>query len=159
MFDKFLNMTGEECKAMMTDMFFGIGLSEILNETVSERQKCNKKSNGYTNYSGIYSKRYRRENNSDSICQQFRKIRIEFLTREDAEDVLDDIVEKIETSGIATVKDLYEAADMPANLAMYNWFWDNVDGAYIEESVGDKYTLYMPPANPIDPCPHHKHAS
>ena len=153
-FDKFMNMTGEECKAMMTGIFLGFGMSEILNEKESERRKYRNKTNGYTRYNDVYNAR------SDSSRQNFRKIRLVFYTKENAQDVLVDIREKIATTGLATVKDLYEASDMPTNPTMSNWFWDDVEDAHIEPAGNNYYTLCMPPANPfIGSTPHPKQTS
>lgn len=105
-----------------------------------------RKRNGYTSYSEAYDERRRDER--DPTRQNFRKIRLEFYEKEDAEEILDDLRESLaqNNNGYVTVRELYSNADLPTHSAMLNWVWYDLEDAYIER-VGDNYILRMPPAD------------
>ncbi len=94
MFEKFMDMSGEECKAMLFGVLMGIGLSDMMDEKDSKETP---------------------RRTSDPKRQDFRKIRLEFNDKEDAWDVLDEMREKIKEEGIASVEDLYRNCDLPIN--------------------------------------------
>lgn len=111
---------------------------------------------GYTSYNSIYDAKHGGERDipqRDPTRQDFRRIRLEFYEREDAEDVLDDLRESLEESkeggsGWVTVKELYSLAEMPTNSTMYKWGWQDLDECIIER-LGDNYVLEMPRAEVI----------
>lgn len=113
--------------------------------------------NGYTHYStgindddrGRNREDLRKEEN-DPTRQNFRRIRLEFYNREDAEDVIADLREELEenTAGFVTVKELYSLAELPTYSTMYKWGWFDLEEATIER-VGDNYVLEMPRAEVI----------
>lgn len=111
--------------------------------TVRRRRK-----DGYTEYSSISDGNSRRRE-KDITRQDFRKIKLEFYEREDAEEVLDDIRERLESSSVdyIPVRDLYSLADLPTNSAMLNWVWYDLEDCRIERN-GENYVLRMPPAEP-----------
>lgn len=102
----------------------------------------------YTEYSSI-SDGNSRQREKDITRQDFRKIKLEFYEREDAEEVLDDIRERLESSSVdyIPVRDLYSLADLPTNSAMLNWVWYDLEDCRIERN-GENYVLRMPPAEP-----------
>ena len=107
-----------------------------------------KKKDGYTEYSSISDGNGKRREN-DITRQDFRKIKLEFYEREDAEEVLDDLRERLADSNVdyVPVRDLYSMADLPTNSTMLNWVWYDLEDCRIER-VGEYYILRMPPAVP-----------
>ena len=84
----------------------------------STRGASRKRKDGYVEYSSISDGGSRRK--SDPTRQDFRKIRLEFYEREDAEEVLGDLRERLESSNAdcIPVRDLYSLADLPTNATM-----------------------------------------
>lgn len=111
----------------------------------STRGASRKRKDGYVEYSSISDGGSRRK--SDPTRQDFRKIRLEFYEREDAEEVLGDLRERLESSNAdcIPVRDLYSLADLPTNATMLNWVWYDLEDCRIER-YGDNYVLVMPPA-------------
>lgn len=107
-----------------------------------------KKRDGYTEYSSISDGNSKRKEH-DLTRQDFRKIKLEFYEREDAEEVLDDLRERLEGSNVdfVPVRDLYSLADLPTNATMLNWVWYDLEDCRIERN-GENYILRMPPAEP-----------
>lgn len=107
---------------------------------------------GYTSYNSIYDEK-RRDRDYDSpdpTRQNFRRIRLEFYERDDADEVLDEMRESLEESdsGWVTVKELYSLSDLPTNSAMYKWGWRDLEDCIITRQ-GDNYILEMPKAEVI----------
>lgn len=105
-----------------------------------------KRKDGYTEYSSISDGNSKRRE-KDITRQDFRKIKLEFYEREDAEEVLDDLRERLADSNVdyIPVRDLYSLADLPTNSAMLNWVWYDLEDCRIER-IGEYYILRMPPA-------------
>lgn len=151
-FEKIEKMSPEECKAALTGGILGFGLAGALFEELEENKKDKKEDKrGYTlyrrnDYASVYEERRRK----DLPRQDFRNIRLEFNDREDAEEVLDDLRERLEESkdGFVTVKDLYSLADLPANRIMYEWCWYDLEDCFVER-YGENYILRMPPAERV----------
>ncbi len=107
----------------------------------------------YTPYNSIYDERKRereRGGDLDPTRQNFRRIRLTFYAREDAEEVLGDLRDSLEESsgGFVTVKELYSLAELPTNSTMYKWGWFDLRDARILRE-GEDYTLEMPRAEVI----------
>ena len=111
---------------------------------------------GYTHYSttiaDVDSRKKQEREDRDPTRQNFRRIRLEFFDKDDAETVRDDLRERLEESesGIVGVKELYshELVNMPTNSAMYKWGWFDLEDISIERD-GDVYVLEMPRAEVI----------
>lgn len=112
----------------------------------SSRGSARRKRDGYTEYSSISDGSSKRRER-DITRQDFRKIKLEFYDREDAEEVLDDLRERLEGSNVdyVPVRDLYSLADLPTNSTMLNWVWYDLEDCRIER-IGEYYVLRMPPA-------------
>lgn len=101
-------------------------------------------------YNSIYDERRRERDRDDPTRQNFRRIKLIFYTREDAEEVLDDLRESLEESsgGFVTVKELYSLADMPTNYAMNSWGWFDLEDCMITRDRDD-WILEMPKAEVV----------
>lgn len=101
----------------------------------------------YTTYNSIYDGSRRDRSTADLSKQNFRHIRIPFESREDAEYVLDELRESLETSAsdCVTVKELYSLANMPTNYSMTKWGWYDLEDANIMRQ-GEDHVLEMPKA-------------
>ena len=116
------------------------------------RRRRDRDSRGYTSYNSIYDERRREKERDmpDPTRQNFKRIRLEYFSREDAEDVLDEIRECLAESstGWVTVKELYSCSDLPTNSTMWKWGWNDLEDCMITRK-GDLYVLEMPRAEVI----------
>lgn len=153
--NNFMNIDYEAIKdRFLFDVLFPemiSALGDVLRSIFSQDGKGTvrrKRRDGYTEYSSISDGNSRRRE-KDITRQDFRKIKLEFYEREDAEEVLDDIRERLESSSVdyIPVRDLYSLADLPTNSAMLNWVWYDLEDCRIERN-GENYVLRMPPAEP-----------
>jgi hypothetical protein len=105
---------------------------------------------GRSGYNSIYDERRRERERDDPTRQNFRHIKLVFYSREDAEEVLDDLRESLEESsgGFVTVKELYSLADMPTNYAMTSWGWFDLEDCIITRDRDD-WILEMPKAEVV----------
>lgn len=107
---------------------------------------------GRSGYNSIYDERRRERERDDPTRQNFRHIKLVFYTREDAEEVLDDLRESLEESsgGFVSVKELYshENVDMPTNYTMTNWGWFDLEDCIITRDRDD-WILEMPKAEAV----------
>jgi len=157
--DNFMNIDYDQIKdRLLFDWLFPeiiATLGDILRMIFSQdgrgrtRTSARRKRDGYTSYGSAYDERRERENR-DPTRQNFRKIRLEFYEKEDAEEVLDDLRESLEESNAdyITVRELYSLADLPTNNTMLKWGWRDLEDCYIERN-GENYVLHMPPAEVI----------
>lgn len=101
-------------------------------------------------YNSIYDERRRERERDDPTRQNFRRIKFELDTREDAEEILDELRESLEESsgGFVTVKELYSLADMPTNYAMNSWGWFDLEDCLITRDR-DSWILEMPKAEVV----------
>lgn len=154
--DNFMNIDYEQIKdRLLFDWLFPeiiSTLGDILRMIFSQdgrgrsRGSTRRRRDGYTEYSSISDGNSQRRQR-DPTRQDFRKIKLEFYEREDAEEVLDDLRERLEGSNVdyVPVRDLYSLADLPTNATMLNWVWYDLEDCRIER-LGDNYVLRMPPA-------------
>lgn len=141
--DEIEKMSPEECKGLLKGFFIGAGFVSMANENgyTKKRSKADI-TRSYNPYTPLYSNR-----------PDFRHIRLEFESREDAKEVLDDLKTILETTietgskAYVQVHDLYSLADLPTNSAMFNWVWYDLEDCKIERN-GDSYILKMPPVEP-----------
>ena len=133
----------------IADNFMNIDYDQIKDGRGRTRTSARRKRDGYTSYGSAYDERRERENR-DPTRQNFRKIRLEFYEKEDAEEVLDDLRESLEESNAdyITVRELYSLADLPTNNTMLKWGWRDLEDCYVERN-GENYVLHMPPAEVI----------
>lgn len=105
---------------------------------------------GRSGYNSIYDERRRERERDDPTRQNFRHIKLVFYSREDAEEVLDNLRESLEESsgGFVTVKELYSLADMPTNYAMTSWGWFDLEDCIITRDRDD-WILEMPKAEVV----------
>ena len=68
--------------------------------------------------------------------------------RGDAEQVLDKLTELIDTYGLATVEDLYDAVDITSTYTDQKWGWHNLASASVSR-VREGYLLNLPKPVPI----------
>lgn len=161
--DNFLNMDHEAIRdRLIFDWLFPEIISTVddilrmiffgdRNGGSSRSRRRDRDRNGYTSYNSIYDGGKRdRDGSADPTRQNFRRIRLQFYEREDAEEVLDNLRESLEESGSGwvTVKELYSLADLPTNSTMYKWGWFDLEECRIERR-GDDYVLEMPRAEVI----------
>lgn len=105
-----------------------------------------KKSGSSYSYNSIYNQK-----NQPSHATSRRKAAfedLEFDERWEAEEVIDTLVELLETYDTVSVADLYELVGITGNHTDYKYGWENISGYRIER-VGRKYVLHMPKATAI----------
>lgn len=162
--DNFLNLDHEQIRdRLLFDWLFPeiiATIDDILrmiffgdrNGGGGSRRRRDRDSRGYTSYNSIYDER-RRERDRDTpdpTRQNFRRIKIEFVDREEAIELLDNIREALaeSDSGWVTVKEFYSLAQLPTNSAMWKWGWTDLEDCMITRK-GDLYVLEMPRAEVI----------
>ena len=93
-------------------------------------------------YNSLYD---RRRDDDEMLSSRIRsqKKDLIFETREDAEEVLDMVADRIEDSGFATLKYLNAISGMPTDWTQSNWGWRSAAGASIVQGRGG-YVLKMP---------------
>lgn len=104
---------------------------------------------GYTSYDRAFDDDDRRR---DPTKANFKHLEFHFYNIKDAQRVLDDMREALETSsgGYVTVKELYnhDYIQRPTTYSMGNWGWYDLEDADIAIQRGE-YILKMPPAEPF----------
>lgn len=102
-------------------------------------------------YSNFYESRDERKyTNTSPTTSRFDYEDLEFNTRGEAEAVLDEMANCIETYGFVTVADMYDIADVthPYTSAKYGWM--NLSTAEVSRCRNGKYIIKLPKARPID---------
>lgn len=137
-------MSPEECKGLLKGFFIGAGFVGMFRDNVDElidNWYKEKKTPSYNPYA-YFSKDY----------PDFKHIKLEFQTREEAQNVRDDLEEMlaISANGYVTVRDLYSIAGLPTNLEMMHRVWYDLEDCTIERN-GDNYILKMSPAELKNP--------
>ncbi len=90
------------------------------------------------------SPRRRMESRSDYDFEE-----LTFEKRSDAQAVLEDMIEEVETSGLVTVGDLYEFAGMVPESTDYNYCWTSLRNARVVTDR-DGFRLSLPYVKPVD---------
>lgn len=147
--DEIEEMSPEECKGLLKGFFIGAGFIKAIDKGISdaiENRYKRKSSDHRPIYSPSYNNPYTKIGRQD-----FRKIRLYFQTRVDAQEVLDDLEESLEASkkGYVPVRYLYQLADSPTTSEMEDWVWYDLEDCHIERVNDDYYILHMPPAEYI----------
>lgn len=75
---------------------------------------------------------------------------VEIPSRSEAEAVLMQMDEIVDTYGFVKVADLYELAGISGNYTGYNYGWDNIRSASVVRLPNGWYTIKLPKAKPID---------
>ena len=142
--DEIEKMSPEECKGLLKGFFIGAGFVEAFKESVDELidKRYKEKNTPYYNPYAYFHKDY----------PDFKHIKLEFQTREEAIDVRDNLQELLATgaNGYVTVQDLYSIAGLPTNLEMTHRVWYDLEDCKIERN-GENYILRMPPAELKNP--------
>ena len=149
--DEIEKMSPEECKGLLKGFFIGAGFIKAIDEGISEAienrygYKSKSKISSYEPYKRIYNSYCSVQNRQD-----FRKIKLEFVDREEAKEVLDNLRDELELSkdGYVLVRTLYYLADLPINSIMREWGWYDLEDCEITREA-DHYILKMPPAERI----------
>ena len=166
-------LAGETETTIGALVLFGViipGLKDLLFETITEglqrslfgdggstyrRSASSRRNGGNTNYSKIstlgpsrgsyardpeISDRGRARHNFDEIV---------LSSRGEAQQVLDRLIDLVDTYEIATVGDLYDLVGITENFTDQKWGWTNLASARISR-VGGGYLLNLPRPQPLD---------
>lgn len=90
-----------------------------------------------------------RRSNSASVRTRFDYDDIVFESRGDAEAVLGDMQDVIDSYGVVTVADMYDMAQLTQPYTSNKYGWMNIRNAEVKR-VGDGYIIKLPKAIPID---------
>lgn len=102
-------------------------------------------------YAGVYDeKKKNRDREVDPTRQNFRRIKLRFDSREEANEVIDEMRESLaaNSAGYVTVKELYSFLNEPTNYTMSRWGWYDLEDAMITR-FRDDFILEMPSAEVI----------
>ena len=103
----------------------------------------------YVSYSSIYN-RDRKDNRRRYTERTRLEEDIIFETREDAEIVLERLLDLIEEFDQASVADLYSLVGVSAAYTDNRWGWDNIARASVRGNARSGYYLDMPNPIPLD---------
>jgi len=143
--DEIEKMSPEECKGLLKGFFIGAGFMKAIDDGISKaienRYEKKKTRPGYA---------YNPYTSVSPDLQDFRRIQLTFDSREDAEELLDDLREELEIAKdyYVSVRTLYSLADLPTNVVMLNWGWYDLEDCEITREA-EHYILKMPPAERI----------
>ena len=134
----------------------GIQMS-LFGETMGSRSRGRRRTGMRRDYRGISERRsgYRRnddyrtprrrmETRSDYDFEE-----LTFEKRADAQAVLEDMIDEVESSGMVTVGDLYEFAGMVPESTDYNYCWTSLRNARVITDR-DGFRLSLPYVKPVD---------
>ena len=83
-----------------------------------------------------------------SRSSDYEPIDLVFATREEAETVLDTMLNIVDQYDIVSVADLHELAGLPANHTDNKWGWASLRGSSIKQIRGG-YLIDFPPVEPL----------
>lgn len=98
-------------------------------DSVSSRGRS-RRGNGYTDYSSSYKGKTKRRRDSDRRDRDREDDRetdyrdIVLKNRDDAEEVIDQLMFRIKETGAATVADLLDLVELPTKPSQNDWGWD-----------------------------------
>lgn len=108
---------------------------------------------GYTSYNKMYDRRERDDRDRHELSSRGRRTHdfgeIILESRSEAEDILDELSNRIDQYDVATVSDLYELLDLDASFQDERWGWTDMRGARALR-VRNGYRLDLPKTEPID---------
>lgn len=126
------------------------GIEMILyGEPRSDRRRD--KNRSYVSYTKFYDRDREREHERREPLRSRPRNRFDDIildTRPDAEEVLSNLVEIVETYGVASIADLYDLVGLPGEYTDNKYGWDNLSTAGIQR-VRLGYILVLPRAEPI----------
>ena len=102
----------------------------------------------YTNF--YESRDERKYTNARPATSRFDYEDLEFNTRGEAEAVLDEMANCIESYGFVTVADMYDIADVTHPYTSAKYGWTNLSTAEVARCRDGKYIIKLPKARPID---------
>lgn len=92
---------------------------------------------------------YRRRRDRDYDEDRYDYDELEFETKDDATDVLDNLIALLRGERVVSVADLYGLAGTKMRPIDENWGWTDLRGAYVHRS-GRVWTIKLPRPCPID---------
>ena len=102
-------------------------------------------------YSSFYENRDdSRYSNARPSTSRFDYEDLEFDTRGEAEAVLDEMANCIETYGFVTVADMYDIADVTHPYTSAKYGWTNLSTAEVSRCRNGAYIIKLPKARPIE---------
>lgn len=117
----------------------------------SNKKRSGGSSASYVSYRN-FSDRDRRDNRRDEPGprSRFDLDSITFASRADAEEVLEQMRDVIDTYKTVRVGDLYDLIDQTAPYTAHDYGWTSLRNAYVERVRGGGYMLKLPRPLPID---------
>ena len=137
-------------KDLIVDMVTD-GINLLVNGESSRRKKSNRGGVSYVSYEGNTKKRDRdrgRESSERRHAYSYDEIVLE--TRADAEEVLNQMDELIETYDAVSVGDLYDLVGVSGSYTDNKYGWTNLRNADVVRVRGGGYALKLPKALPLD---------
>ena len=131
-------------------------ISEIIGDVTDivlfgKRGKGSRGHGSKISYRSFYDDRDRGSRTVDRVDtrSRFDYDDLVFASRGDAEAVLEQMIEVLETYKVVTVADLYDSADQSAPYTSNRYGWTNLANAEVQR-VRDGYVIKLPRALPID---------
>lgn len=142
----FLDVIIPSLKDLISDVITG-GIDMLLYGEHCHRGRSSN-SNSYVSYSNYYNGgRPQEKRRSDRVSNTpgHTVKEIIFKTREEAGDVLGDMMDQIKDYGMVSVGDLYDMVGHPelGNITTESWGWFNLDGARVRGTNGG-YIIMLP---------------
>lgn len=119
----------------------------IFGESSSKNRRRDGQYVSYGSYSSNSSRDRRRDDRRDSYSDKGDLI---FNSRNDAQAVLDRMLDIVDTYGACTVGNFYELADVPSNYQDRKWGWTDLRYADVRMARGGGYYIDLPSAKYID---------
>ena len=142
-------------KAMLSDMVGG-GLDMML---FGERRRGGSSirrdgNRSVVNYNSMSNSSYGRDRNTISQNRQPARVRngyeeIILDNHGDADDVLDRLIDQVETYGMVSVADLYDMVGMDSNFTDDKWGWTDLRAATVNR-IRDGYLINLPRPQPLN---------
>lgn len=134
----------------------GIQMS-LFGETMSSRSRGRRRTGMRRDYRGISERRsgygrnddYRTPRRRMETRSDYDFEELTFEKRADAQAVLEDMIDEVESSGMVTVGDLYEFAGMVPESTDYNYCWTSLRNARVVTDR-DGFRLSLPYVKPVD---------
>lgn len=134
----------------------GIQMS-LFGETMGSRSRGRRRTGMRRDYRGISERRsgygrnddYRTPRRRMETRSDYDFEELTFEKRADAQAVLEDMIDEVESSGMVTVGDLYEFAGMVPESTDYNYCWTSLRNARVVTDR-DGFRLSLPYVKPVD---------
>lgn len=115
----------------------------------AQRVSYNSYSSGRQDNPQRYSNQQRRVNSNDPRNRAIFED-VVFDSKIDADAVLDKLNEMINTYGVVSVNDAYDACDLSAPYTYNNYGWTSLSSAYVDRDHRGQWCIHFPLALPID---------